>query len=331
MSNEFRHDEKIRAGLEAFIKKNNWTHARMAGKLNFSATRVTKYLNLDKGENKPEPDARRVEAAAKQFLRHVGRLASVNESLFQNSVSKKVASTLSLVRRTGDVALLHSKGGRGKSCGALLYCRENHNTLFMTVKQWAAGSHACARMLFEEYCAGCADDYPNNMSRSDWLEQQLKGAERLIVVDDAELLDITGFKFWFSLNDSTGVPIALIGNSQVIEKIIRNDPDGKLISRIGIVEEIGMDDDEESTARKLIDQFAPNSGDELVAMASDVVVLGGYCRRLRKQLTLANVIHEQSKAAGKSVSWADAFKSAEGKLLTLKLQGQKTANHRATA
>lgn len=330
MSNQnadWKHDEQIRGALEGFIKRNGWTHGRMAGRLNFSATRITKYLNLDNG-NKPEPDALRVETAAKQFLRHVGRLEQVNESLFSNSVSKKVASTLTVIRRSGDMGLLHSSGGRGKTSGALLYCRDNPNTLFITIKQWAAGSHACGRALFEEYCASTSEEYPNNLSRGDWLEQQLRGAERLIIVDDAELMDITGFKFFMSLQDSTGVPIGLIGNTQVIEKIMRNDPDGKLITRLGIVVEISAGDDEEDTARKLILQYAPNSGDELLALASDVVVKGGYCRRLRKQLTLANVLYMESEGKSKAMSWTDAFAAAAGMLLTPKLQRSRAINHR---
>jgi len=317
---EFVLDESVRGGLDRYIEQNDWTHGRMAQRLGFSATRVTKYLNLDNPDNRPEPDAKRVQQAAKQFLRHVGRLAQVNEALFANSVSKAVASTLTLIRRSGDVGLIHSAGGRGKTSGALLYCRDNPNTLFITVKQWAAGSHACGRALFEEYSASSTEDYPNNLSRSDWLESQLRGAERLVIVDDAELMDITGVKYFMSLNDATGVPIALIGNTQVIDKIVRNDPAGKLISRIGIVKEVSMGNDEEDTARKLILQFAPASGEELVSAAADVVVTGGYCRRLRKQLTLANVIFEESAAKGKKVSWSDAFTGAAGMLIAPRLQ-----------
>jgi DNA transposition AAA+ family ATPase len=317
---DFVLDEATRGALEKYIWDNEWTHARMALRLSFSATRVTKYLNLNKDGNRPEPDARRVQTAAKQFLRHVGRLAQMNESLFVNSISRAVSDTLTMIRRSGDVGLIHSAGGRGKTSGALLYCRDNANTLFMTVKQWAAGSHACGRMLFEEYCASSDEDYPNNLSRSDWLEQQLKGAERLIVVDDAELMDITGFKYFFSLQDATGVPIGLIGNTQVIDKIVRNDPAGKLISRIGIVQEVSMGNDAEDTAQRLIEQFAPNSGTELVTAATDVVVSGGYCRRLRKQLALTNVIHEQSKAKGKAITWSDAFAAAASKLIAPRLQ-----------
>ncbi len=329
MNQEFKLDESIRAGLEKFIKDNGWTHAKMAARLNFSATRITKYLNLDADPSKAETDAVKVQAAAKQFLRHVHRLAQVNESLFENSVAKDMASALTLIRRSGDVGLLHSNGGRGKTSGALLYCRDNPNTIFITIKQWASGSHACARNLFEEYCASTSEEYPNNMSRGDWLEKQLRGAERLIIVDDAELLDITGLRYWFSLQDATGVPIALIGNTAVIDKIVRNDPEGKLISRIGVAQEITMGDDTEDTARKLILQYAPDSGEELVTAATDVVVTGGYCRRLRKQLTLANVIVEKKKSKGQPWTWSDAFAAAAGMLLKPRLQGNTNRRRQA--
>jgi hypothetical protein len=324
---EWHHDEAVRSALEKFIQANKWTHAKMAGKLNFSATRVTKYLNLDKAENTPEVDAPRVEAAARQFLRHVSRLNQINESLFNNSVSANTGNVLKLIRKTGDVGLLHSNGGKGKTSGCLLYCRDNPNTLFLTAKEYASGSHAMARMLFTEYCAGSAEEYPGNLSRAEWLESQLRGAERLIIVDDAELMDISGFKFFFSLHDATGVAIAFVGNTQVIEKIRRQDPAAKMISRIGIVHEVVMAEDAGETARKLIEQFAPESGDELVELATDVVSQPGYARRLRKQLTLAANIKEGSAKA----SWANCFESAAGKLISAKLQvGNRLRNRERT-
>ena len=317
---DWKHDETVRSELEKFIQSNRWTHQKMADKLTFSATRITKYLNLHKPDNRPEPDAPRVEAAARQFLRHQSRLAKVNESLFDNSVSKEVAGVLKQIRRTGDVGLLHSNGGKGKTSGALLYCRDNPNTLFLTCRQYCSSSNALARLLFEEYCAGSAEEYPGNIGRSEWLEGQLRGAERLILVDDAELMDISSFKFLFSLHDATGVSIGLIGNTQVIEKIRRQDPAGKMISRIGIVHEVNMGNDATETARRLISQYAPESGDELLDAATDVVTQPGFARRLRKQLTLAANLHEGNPRR----SWGDVFAEAAGKLISPKLQiGEK--------
>jgi len=316
MNNNWKHDETVRADLERFIQENRWTHARMAAKLNFSSTRVTKYLNLNKVGNVAEPDAKRVEAAGKQFLRHVGRLAKIDEALFENSVSQSVAATLRLIRRTGDIGLIHSNGGKGKTSGALLYSRDNPNTLYMTINQWSGGSCSCMRMLFDEFRAQSTEEWPGNISRADWMAAQLRGTERLLIVDDAELLDISGIKYFFSLHDATGIAIALIGNTVVIEKIQRNDPAGKLISRIGIVEQVEMEDDAKETALALIGQFAPASGQELVDVATDVVTKAGFARRLRKQLTLTNIIKEGNP----DCTWQDAFAAAAGKLITPKLQ-----------
>jgi DNA transposition AAA+ family ATPase len=272
---------------------------------------VTKYLNLDKPGAAAEPDARKVEAAAKQFLRHKTRLAKFNESLFENSVAKNVANVLKLIRRTGDVGLIHSTGGLGKTCGALLYCRENPNTLYNVVRQYACGSSSVELMLFNEFCNGSDEKWPGNIRRAIWLEEQLRGSERLIIWDDAELMDISGFRFAFALHDATGVAMAFIGNTEVIEKIRRNDRSHKMITRIGIVQPVEMSNDAEETAMALIEQFAPEGNGALVDPVTDTVGKMGYCRRARKQLTLASNIKEGEPR----LSWPEAYKAAGAKLL----------------
>jgi hypothetical protein len=60
------------------------THADMAKNLGFTPTRVTKFLNLHKPDNKPETDAKKVEAAARAFLRHASRRADFRSRLYEN-------------------------------------------------------------------------------------------------------------------------------------------------------------------------------------------------------------------------------------------------------
>jgi len=316
---DWKHHEPTRADLERFLGENHWTHARLAGKLGFTASRITKYLNLDKPEARPEPDMPRVEAAARQFLRHRTRLAKFNDSLFENSVSRNVATILKQVRRTGDVALIHSTGGMGKTCGALLYCRDNPNTLYIVARQYASGGGAIEALLFEEFSSGSDEKWPGNLRRALWLEQQLRGAERLIIFDDAELMDISAFRFAFALHDATGVAMAFIGNPEVIERIRRADPSHKMITRIGIVHRAEMDDDATETARRLIAQFAPASGEALVDVVAETVGQLGFCRRARKQLTLANSIREGDAR----MPWAEAYEKAGSMLIDLRGFGRK--------
>lgn len=305
----WQHNEKTRADLKQFIADHKWSHAKLASRLGFTPTRITKYLNLDKPDSVAEADMPKVEAAGRHFLRHHQRNQELVGTLFENAVSREVAATIRQIRRTGDVGLIYSKAGRGKTCGALQYCAHNTNTLFLTIKQYACGSNAVRRMVFEEYCHSTDETWPGNVPKGEWLESELRGAERIIIFDDAEFMHISGFRFCFSLHDATGVPMVFIGNREILSTLRKSDSEGKLISRVGMVCPVQAGDDAAHTARQMVSRFAPGAH-ELEDEAVNTLAKLGETRRLRKQLILAAHIHEATAS-----SWLECFKAAAQQLM----------------
>jgi len=310
MEEKWKCNEDVRAALEKYIAANDVTHAELADRLHVSATRVTKYLKLADGRV-PEPDMPRVENAARNFLRHAGRRSALRESLFENSVSTAVAGVLRLIRRTGDIGLIHSPGGYGKTSGAELFSRDNQNTLLITARQYACGSNAIAAMLFNEYVQTFDARWPRTVGKMIWLEEQLRGSECLIIADNAQRFHISAFKMLMDLHDATGCALGLIGNTEVLATLRAHDPEGQLITRIGIVQKIRVKGDEELTAEKLIGQFAAESGRELIEQATDVLARGN-ARSLKKQLCLAREIYNSTRG---EKDWAKSFQSAGTKLV----------------
>lgn len=315
MNDNWKHDEALRAAAEKFITDNNLTRAEFTTRLgrNFSPTRIAKYLNLDKG-NAPEPDMPKVEAAVRQFLRHISRGTSQRNSLFENSVSQEVESVLKQIRRTGDVGAITGMAGRGKTSGANLFCNANPNTILTTARRpYACSDNALLRMLLEEFQNGSDDQY-DGTNIGLWLERRLRGTERLWVIDDAELLHMSAVKAAISLHDATGIAIAFIGNDEFVEKLRLADPSGKLISRIGIRHQVRGGDDDELTAKNLIRQFAPDSGEELLEAVVLTLNEFGHARRARKQLTLAAIIYQGAREK----NWPKCYEAAGLKLVNPK-------------
>jgi DNA transposition AAA+ family ATPase len=174
-------------------------------------------------------------------------------------------------------------------------------------------------MVFEEFSNGSATKWDGKGSKWLWLEKNLRGTERLLIIDDAELLFVSAFRWAFSLHDATGLPMAFIGNDEVIDKIRRADRSGKMISRIGIVHHARMKDDAEESARKLILQFAPDSKDELLEEVTRTICGAGHSRRARKQMVLAVNIREGAR----DKDWAKAYALAGTKLISSTTRGSK--------
>lgn len=304
MTKPFSLDESTRAALEAHKQAHDLTHAELGKKLGFTATRITKFLGLNRDGALPEPDAPRIQSAAKAFLRHLARRAALKESLFEDAASAGVAQVLNLIRRTGDIGLIYGNAGVGKTCGAELFCRDNPNTIMCTASRYRRSAPAIAAMIFEEM--GDTDACPRNLARALWMEHQLRGAERLVLIDNAQRLTLPAIEFLCDFNDATNCGIALIGNPEVIDLVRGSD---QLHSRIGIKKAITSGKDHRDIARKLIAAIVPESKAELEDLATDALAFAGHVRHLKKQLTLTReLFHSQPAAA--QLPWPDVWESA---------------------
>lgn len=326
---DWKHDETIRAWADEFRRQQRLSIAQLTARLGakFSPTRVGKYLTLNNDGNAPEPDAPAVETALRNLRRHWLRIGKFHAQLFQNRVSAEVAGVLKHIRRTGDFGLIWSEAGYGKTCSGILFCRDHPDTIMITAKHPNVCSDwALMRLFFDDYQQTLPPPlrWNGNEDQWAWLEKSLQGTERLLIVDDAELLFVSALRWLFSLHDATGIPIALFGNMEVLDKLRRVDSSGKMISRIGIVHEVAFGFDPEETdvageyekdlvetAQKLIAQFAPGSNGELVEDVKHTISGFGHGRRARKQLSLAENIYERMRQK----NWPRAYALAGDMLL----------------
>lgn len=310
---EWKHDEPLRQRLEQYLKDRSLTHAQMAVRLKLSSpTRLTKYLGLDR--NKVEPDSERVEKSVRQYFRHEDRLETLSKGLFETPVSRQIAGVLRQIRRTADIGLIHGPAGIGKSCGTALFRQSNPDVHLLSATFWRQGPRDLESMLFDSLMqdpASVTRPYPGNIKRAVWMEDVFRGSGGMIVIDTAQRLHITAFKWLFDFHDVTGVAVGLVGNPEVLE-IVR--PNDQLASRIGIVQRVdmpGRTDQLEVMARSIISQYARGAEDALVEEATNVLTRAGHGRTLRKALDLAQTIRDANPAT----SWADAFASAQTKLI----------------
>jgi DNA transposition AAA+ family ATPase len=307
MSNNkpFVFDNEIRSQLAGYLEEHDLTQAHIARKLGFTATRICKYLNLDNPEAKAEVDAERVQDAARSFLRHHSRQVALRQSLYPNEISARVAAILLQVRRTGDIGLIHGDAGIGKTCAAELFCSDNPTSLFITITRWRRDSIAIEGLLFNELDN---DTWPGNIRRAVWMEELLRGSDRMIIVDNAHRLHMTGFEWLFDFHDATGCPLGLIGNAEVLSTVHRSD---QLSSRIGIVREFNKVDDAEAKpiAQRMIATYAAEGAHDLLTDATSMVNEKGHLRSLKKRLLLTNEIRKEFK------DWVTAFKAAGTQLI----------------
>lgn len=292
------YNEILRGQLADYKDRNKLTDADLGRELGFGATRINKYLNLFKDGHVPEPDVDEIEKRAADVLKGAERRQANRVRLFPTAITGKIGRYLEDIRRTNDVGLVSGPAGVGKTCAAELYAADNPTAVLLTVLCWKRNSQAMTRLLFDAVDhATC----PSNKSHADWLEEWFKGSNRLLIVDNAHKLGLTGVEYLFDFHDTTGVPIALIGNPEVLKTIRRSD---QWTSRIGLCREVKMDPKTaDAIAGGLATQLTPDSGKELLGEAVSVTNNAGHARALKKQLVLCREMNG-------SDGWLKTFKAA---------------------
>lgn len=293
----FRAD--LRDSLVAYRVEQQLSNSDLATELGTSSTRVSKYLN-----GKPEGEVETLEAAIEDVLRNAPRRRAVKISAFETPAVRRLRTTCEIIRKTNDIGLIHSPAGLGKSCAAQLYQAENGASLLLTLTKWNAGAGGLAAGLLAlmETRGKRRDE-----RRDEWLIGRLARSNRLLIIDNAHRLTASGRQWVFDFHDATGIPVALVGNPEVLDAIREND---QQFSRIGIVRSIDATE-HEAVARAMLERIFPEGLDKLLPLAIEVVSRRGHLRALRKHLVL---LPEFLPAARGDV--AKAFRMAHTQLVS---------------
>lgn len=293
-------NKELRDRLAAYQDAEQLTNGELAKQLSIGTTQVSKYLN-----EHPEGDVVALEAAAEDVLAAAQRRRMVNDlDLFPTSVAKQVAIALETIRKTNDVGLITGPAGSGKTCGLALYARQNPSILVITASRWASTGSGLVSLLFS---ALETRSWNGNMSRVRWMEERLKGSNRLLCVDNAHRLSPSGREWLFDFHDATQIPVALVGNPEIESVLAKND---QQFSRIGLVTHVKTTDPAH-VGRSLCRQLLPGNEDSVADLLTKLAASKGHARSTKKHLLLA---HDMLPSCNGDAR--DALKAANLRLLS---------------
>jgi len=297
------YDLDLHRRLRAYQQEHSLKLAALARELDTNTTQLSKYLSA-----RPEGNVAKLESKIRDVLKNAETRKASRVQLFHNSVTKVIAGKLETIRKTNDVALIHSRAGLGKTCACQLYITEHPTALLLTATKMQKSAHALAQLLFAQSSAG----WPGNIPRITWLTDKFRASNRLIIIDNAQRLTRGAVEFILDFHDETGCPIAFLGNTEILDTCRKSD---QLHTRIGIVYQIKDLKDPEQNVQTLVEQLWPEANGDLNHLGQVVIEETGHLRALKKQVLLAKDIHENLSGLGKRVQPADAFRSAHTQLI----------------
>ena len=271
-------NEDLRARLDAY--RNSYdpplTNKVLARELSCGHTQVSKYLN-----DKCDWDIAGFEATLEDVMKSAEIRRTLDDHThLETSVTLQVNAVCETIRKTNDVGLISGPAGIGKSVAIVMYVKSNPSAIAITLTRWACNCHGVARLLFEALENRMFSK--SKKSKAEWIIDRLKNSNRILIIDNAHRLTKSGLEWLFDFQDATRVPIALVGNPEVLDAVSDND---QQYSRIGLVQEVKLDNPDK-VAASIVQQLTPGTDGKIRDLATTIASKRGHLRSLKKHLLL---------------------------------------------
>lgn len=302
-------NEPLAARLFDYQTRNHLSDDQLGKRLGSSGTYVSRYRNFHKGDFKGHLST--FETAADQLL--------IREELMEGDASplsldgycvEAVHSFLDLITQQAQLGIGHGPAGRGKTKAAQLYAAEHRGCIYLHLWDWTNRKEIVISELARVAGVRRAK---NDVSTCAALVRVLRGSGRLIIIDNAQELTPAGRRFIADFHDATQVPIALLGNPEIIGQFERNDQHA---SRLGRCVDVTTIADTKTTVLNLLANYLPAAAADKTAQAEALAILrkekGGAARSVKMHLRLAAKI---ISGGGGKISPLEAIQLARTQLI----------------
>lgn len=187
--------------LEQYIEDTGLSQAAVAKQLVKSATTINQYL---KGTYKGDVDA--IDAAVVELVsRHQTR--ATGSDFVQTTSATRILEVCSQAHRLSCMNMIIGDAGLGKTVALKQYAATTQNVLFIETDTTYS-----VRMLLSEICRALGIAAPRgNPNMMSAIIERLKGSKRLLVIDEAELLNYRALETLRRIHDKTEIGVVFAG------------------------------------------------------------------------------------------------------------------------
>lgn len=301
MDNHKEFSEATRQSLIRYMEDYNQSLGDVAKDTGYSTSTLSKYR-----AGKPDGDVSKLEGVIVDIIANAPEREAQKYTIFCHHVTDTIRDICEIVRRKRRFGIVTGDAGLGKTKGIELYCINNPSSILVTIQRGlCAGPKEICRAIV---AAGEKRSTHKGASHHTAIAK-LKGANRLVFIDNIHLLTKAGLGWLFDLFDKTGSPILGTGNPEVLQRIRASD---QQLSRIGYFRALELlPEKAKKPAENIIHRYFPDHVKQLGKLAMQVVEEQGHFRALDNQLILAQEI--LSGEPGMSIE--DAFRAAHERLV----------------
>lgn len=189
--------------LQKHIAAHGYTQSQVASKLGVSAAAVNQYL-----QGKYKGDTATLDRKVEQLLaRSAEKAKEVKIGFIGTPTAEAIIEAAALTHAMGDIYLVIGDAGLGKTMALREYARNNADVIMLEVEPTYN-----AKVLLQSLASalGLTPSRTNHETMRQIIEK-LKDSERLLIVDEAELLALKPLEILRRIHDLTGIGIVLSG------------------------------------------------------------------------------------------------------------------------
>jgi DNA transposition AAA+ family ATPase len=279
----------MRDQLAAWRTERNMSMAAVAKRAGVNEATISRYL-----ASTMTGDVAGLEAKLRDMMLADARRQTWAETYIETQGCAETMTVLELIRGACDIGLVTGPAGIGKTTACRRYAAESDTSILITLSEGSGDSWSIIRLIFGQLDMRAWSRRKGGETRSDAVVSRLSGSERLIIVDNAQRATLSGLRWLFDLADQSGVPVALVGNPDVLTRVAGSD---QLHSRIGLRADIGARRDMawlDSASSEILAAMWPAAPAEVRLLAQETARQPGHLRRLVKQLRIAIRLSESA-------------------------------------
>ena len=263
--------------LQEFLESRGFTQSAVARGVGLTPAVISQYLKGTYQGDVPGLE-RKLEAWLEREREKLNK-GKLQIGYVDTYISRRAMNMLQIAHQEGDTAVLYGQAGLGKTKILTEYHKRNPDALLLDTDPSYTAKITVKRLaeLVGTSSTGSLNDV------MDGIISKLKGSERLIMVDEAELLPLRALECLRRIHDKTGCGLVLAGMPRLLINLRGKRGELKqLYSRVGMTLDMGEQLSAEDLlviAGTTLPNFTVETLDELVTQSH------GNTRRLAKLMS----------------------------------------------
>ncbi len=220
--------------LRALMDSKGYQQKQVAQLLGVSVATVSLYLKGEYNGNVAEMDRKVSELIERDKAKVVE--AKYNAAFVPTLAARRGMEVMAFAHVEGEINVIYGSAGLGKTQMLKEYARRNSSAVLIEVDP-SCTPKVLLRKVAEAVGANARGV---NNELLDSIVSKLKGSERLLMIDEAELLSTRSLEFIRRIHDLTGVGVVLAGMPRLLINLKgKNNELAQLYSRVGFACDLG--------------------------------------------------------------------------------------------